>query len=84
MKIMLIAAAAALSLGVGSAHADSGDGLVPNTQFTEIHGVIAQAPVRSVPPIATAQSGNAIRTYMATSNRGTWLFQPNQNQGNGS
>ena len=84
MKTMLLAAAAALSLGIGSAYADSGDGLVPNTLFTEIPGVIAQAPVQNAPAIATAQSGQAIHAYVANSNSGTWLFQPNQNQGNGS
>jgi hypothetical protein len=84
MKTMLLAAAAALSLGVGSAYADSGDGLVPNTLFTEIPGVIAQAPVQNAPIVATAQNGQAIHAYVANSNSGTWLFQPNQNQGNGS
>ena len=84
MKTMLLAAAAALSLGVGSAYADSGDGLVPNTLFTEIPGVIAQAPVQNAPAVATAQSGQTIHAFVANSNSGTWLFQPNQNQGNGS
>jgi hypothetical protein len=81
---MLLAAAAALSLGVGSAYADSGDGQVPNTLFTEIPGVIAQAPAQNAPAVATAQNGQAIHAYVANSNSGTWLFQPNQNQGNGS
>ena len=35
MKTMIIAAAAALSLGIGSAYADSEGGQVANTQFTE-------------------------------------------------
>jgi hypothetical protein len=41
MKTMLLAAAAAFSIGVGSAYADGGDGPVANTQFTELPGVIA-------------------------------------------
>jgi hypothetical protein len=37
MKIMLRAAIAALSLGtIGSAYADSGDGTIANTRFTEM------------------------------------------------
>jgi hypothetical protein len=34
MKIMLLAAAAALSLGVSAAYADGGQGTLPNTYFT--------------------------------------------------
>lgn len=44
MKTTLLAAAAALTLGVGSAYAGDGEGPVPNTQFTEIPEVVAQAP----------------------------------------
>jgi hypothetical protein len=84
MKTMLLAAAAALSLGVGSAYAGDGGDLAPNTRFTELPGVLAQAPVQSVPSIATAQNGQSTSTYVTQSNRGTWLYQPNQNQGNGS
>ena len=48
MKIMLRAAFAALSIAsIGTAYADGGDGPIANTQFTEIPGVIAQAPVRN-------------------------------------
>ena len=39
MKTMLLAAAAALSLGIGSAYADSEGGQVANTQFTEHPGL---------------------------------------------
>jgi hypothetical protein len=84
MKTMLLAAAAAFSLGVGSAYADGGDGPAANTQFTELPGVIAQAPMQNAPVVATAQNGEAIHTYVTNSNHGTWLFAPNQNQGNGS
>ena len=80
MKTMIIAAAAALSLGVGSAYADSEGGQVANTRFTELSGAIAQAPVQNAPPVATAH-GQAIQTYVANSSRGTWLFAPNQNGG---
>jgi hypothetical protein len=84
MKTMIIAAAAVFSLGVGSAYADSEGGQVANTQFTELAGVVSQAPVQSAPPVATAQNGQAVRAYVANSSRGTWLFQPNQNGGGGN
>ena len=83
MKTMIIAAAAALSLGVGSAYADSEGGQVANTQFTETAGFLAQAPVQNAPPVATAQNGQAVHAYVSNSSRGTWLFQPSQN-GDGS
>jgi hypothetical protein len=79
MKTMIIAAAAALSFGVGSAYADSEGGQVANTQFTELPGVVAQAPVQNAPAVATAQNGQAVHAYVANSSRGTWLFQPSQN-----
>src|ERR1700688_4205833 len=64
MKIMLRAAFAALSIAsIGTAYADGGDGPIANTQFTEIPGVIAQAPVRNAPPVATAQNGQVSRVY---------------------
>ena len=52
MKTMLLAAAAALSLGVGSAYADGGDGPAANTFFTELPGVVAQAQVPNAPVYA--------------------------------
>ena len=85
MKIMLRAAIAAFSIAsIGAAHADDGQGQLPNTLFTQLPGVIAQAPVQSAPIVATAQNGQAVHAYVASSSSGTWLFQPNQNQGNGS
>ena len=59
MKITFLAAAAALVLGVGSAYAGDGDGPVPDTQFTEIPNVIAQAPVQDNHAYAANQSGSA-------------------------
>ena len=76
MKTMIIAAAAALSLSMGVAYADSEGGQVTNTQFTELPGVIAQAPVQNAPAVATAQNGQAIHAYVTQSSHGTWLFPP--------
>ena len=89
MKTMLLAAAAALSLGVGSAYADSGDGPAANTFFTELPGVVAQAQVPNAPVYAQdpqaqtqqAQNGRAVHAYVTQSSHGTWLFAPNANQG---
>jgi hypothetical protein len=85
MKIMLRAAIAALSIAsIGTAYAGDGDGPAANTQFTEIPGVIAQAPVQNAPAVATAQNGQGLRAYVARSNHGTWLFPPDQNGGSNS
>ena len=79
MKIMLRAAIAAVSLAsIGSAYADSVGGDNPITFFTQLPGVTAKAPVQSAPAIGTAQNGQAAQAYMTQSNRGTWLFAPNQ------
>ena len=81
MKTMFLAAASALSLGIGSAYASEG-GQVANTFFTSLPGVIAQAPVQNAPAVATAQNGQAARAYVTQSSHGTWLFPPHQG-GNG-
>jgi len=74
MKTMIIAAAAVLSLGVGFAYADSEGGQYASTQFTQTPGFLAQTPV--APPVATAQTGQAIQTWVTQSSHGTWLFPP--------
>ena len=67
MKTMLLAAATALSLGtIGSAYADSGEGVVANTQFTQIPGVVAGAPAHNVPSVATAQNGQVAQSNNRT------------------
>jgi hypothetical protein len=78
MKTMLLAAAAALSLGIGSAYADGGDG--PQTNFYTVHpGVAAKAPMQNSPAVATVQ--NEQRVYVTRSDRGTWLFVPDPSGG---
>ena len=81
MKTMILATAAVLGLGVGAAFADSEGGTVGITQFTELPGVVAQAPVQNAPAIATAQNGQAVHVYSTQSNHGTWLFAPHQGNG---
>lgn len=81
MRTMMIAAAAVLSLSAGAAYADGGDSSeFAITRFTQLPNVIAQAQEQA-PAVATAQNGQAVHAYVANSSRGTWLYQPNQNQG---
>ena len=49
MKIMILATAAVFSLGVGSAYADSEGISTADTLFTQIPGVMAQAPAQNAP-----------------------------------
>ena len=87
---MLLAAAAGLSLAASTvAYADGGQGTEPNTLFTQLPGVLAQADVpnasayaqnRQVQP-QQAQNGQGVHVYVSRSNQGTWLFAPNGNQG---
>lgn len=76
MKTMMLAAAAVLTLGMGAAFAGEGGGLNADTQFTQIPGVIAQAPVQQVPAVAMAQNRQPVQVYGAQSSHGTWLFAP--------
>ena len=79
MKTLMIAAAAAVSLSAGVAYANEG-GVVANTLFTELPGVVAQAPVHDAPAVATAQNGQ-VHVYSTQSSRGTWLFAPHEGNG---
>ena len=81
MKTMMLAAATALSLSAGVAYAESEGGPVANTQFTELPGYLAQAPVANAPAVATAQNGQAVHAYSTQAAHGTWLFPPQENAG---
>ena len=90
MKTMLLAAVAGLSLAASTAaYADGGQGVEPNTFFTQLPGVVAQADVPNAsayaqnPPVQTQQAQNAqgVHAYVTQSSRGTWLFPANPNQG---
>jgi hypothetical protein len=85
MKTMILATAAVLGIGMGSAYADGGQTPTADTFFTELPGVIAQSQVQPVPGAAAAnRSGVTSNTYVTHSASGTWLFPPNQNQGSNS
>jgi hypothetical protein len=80
MRIIVRAAIAVASLGtIGSAYADGGDGVVANTQFTQIPGVVADAPVQNVPSVVVGQDGQAIHGYVTQSDHRTWISPPIQN-----
>ena len=76
MKTMLLAAAA-LSLGIGSAYADGGG--QATTLFTIMEAQQRAAPANVVP----AQKADEVtHNYVTRSSQGTWLFPANPNEGN--
>ena len=78
MKIVILATAAVLSLGVGSAYADSEGGSTAETLFTQIPGVMAQAPAQTAPPIATTHKGRAVEVAAKDTRSqgvGAWLLR---------
>jgi len=79
MKTLMLAAAAALSLGMGVAFADGGDGPVANSQFTLLPGFIAQAPVQSSSAYAQRQAGETTMSYVTTTQTSNW--NPNEGAG---
>jgi hypothetical protein len=87
MKTMILAAAAILSIGMGSgsAFAASEGGTHANTFFTELPGVMAHAPVQTMPNSAVAanQNGAATGAYVTRSASGTWLFPGNASAASG-
>ena len=83
MKIMIRAALLAVSIGsIGTAYAGEGQGPVPNTEFTQFPGVIAQAPVQSNRAIAATENG-AGTSLFATQQQGSSAFPWNPNAGGG-
>ena len=56
MRTMLFAVGAVVTLSAfGVAYAGEGEVVVPNTQFTQIEGVVAQTPAQNVAPVAMAE-----------------------------
>lgn len=85
MKTMLLAAAVALTFGAGAgvAYAGDGEGPIPNTQFTELPNVIAQAPIyNSNRAVASTQNG-ASTSLFVTQQRPVSVFPWNPNEGVG-
>lgn len=70
MKIMIRAALLAMSIGsIGTAYAGDGDGPIPNTEFNQFPGVIAQAPDQSNRAIAGTQSGSGTSLFVTHQQR---------------
>jgi hypothetical protein len=78
---MMLVAVAAFSLSAGVAYAESEGGPVANTQFTQLPGYLAQAPVQNAPPVVAAQNGQGVHVYSAPSAHGTRLFPPHEGNG---
>jgi hypothetical protein len=77
---MLLAAAAALSLGAGSAFAQSEGGPSDTVFFNR--QVLAQAPAQQPTAVAGNQASGAPTASFVTSHRsGTWLFPPADSNG---
>jgi len=82
MKNLMLLAAGALFVGFASGSAYAGEGgAIANTEFTEIPGVVAHAPVQNPPVVAFAKLGQPTAVYMANSRLGTWLFPPQDGGG---
>lgn len=82
MKTIILATAAVLALGTGAAFAGDGEGgVVANTYFTEIPGVIAQAPVQASNAVAQAQSGSTATYVTSQHQEATFPWNPNEGVG---
>jgi hypothetical protein len=81
MNLTIRAGIAALSIA-SIAPAFAGEaGTDPVTFFTQLPGVVAQAPAQHAPAIGSAKNGQTALAYVTQSNRGTWLFQPHDGGG---
>lgn len=85
MRTTMLAAAAALSLGIGIAAADRGDTPAANTQYASLPGGMANTYRRAdgdLAQLTTRQTGNVELAYVTTT-RGESTQQWNQNEGAG-
>jgi hypothetical protein len=83
MKTMLLAALAALSLGIGSAYAGDGEGPASGYAYPGyVPPGSAAYPAGSQARVAPAQNGDGFHIFGTHSQgQGTWLFPPNQTGG---
>ena len=83
MKTIILASAAVLGLGVTTAFAESEGGPAGNTYFTELPGVLAQAPVQQVTgAVAQGQMGAPLATFATTHSSQTWQAPPSEGANN--
>jgi hypothetical protein len=77
MRILIYAALVAGAVtGISPAIAGEGEGTVANTQFTQLPGVIAQAPAPNAPSVALVRNSQGAATYVTQTSPGVWLFPP--------
>ena len=82
MKTLFLAGVMLFGLASTMARAEESEGgPEANTLFTEITGVVAQAPVQSAPADAIARNGQSVHVYGTHSSYGTWLFEPQDDSG---
>ncbi len=82
MKTLILATAAVLTLGIGSAFAD-GDGPIANTRFTELLGVVPQASVQAPSAVALSQQGAGTMAYVTSQRHVVSVFPITENEGTG-
>ncbi len=79
MKTMLFAVGTVMSLSAfGVAYAGEGEAVGVNSQFTQVVGVVAQAPAQNARPVAVPGTAPSPQYFFARSRRGTWLFPANE------
>lgn len=83
MKIMIRAALLAMSIGsIGTAYAGDGEGPIPNTEFTQFPGVIAQAPGQSDRAFAGTQNGSGTSVFVThQQSNPAYPWHPNEGVG---
>jgi len=82
MKTMLFVVGAMMHLtAFGVAYAGEGEPTAPNSRFTQVAGVVAEAPAQSVRPVAMRGCPPSRQYFFARSHRGTWLFPADETGG---
>jgi len=82
MKNMFIAAIAVLGVaGISPAMAGDGEGTIGNSQFTQLSGVIAEAPMARAEVAEVAQDGAAAQAFVTQASYSVWLFPPHDGGG---
>jgi hypothetical protein len=86
MRTLFRAAVAALSVAsISPAIAGEGEGTIPNTQFTELSGVVAQGPRVDAWATAVAQDRGSPHVLATQSNHVVSVFQAyDHNDGGGT
>ena len=83
MKIMIRVALLVMSIGsIGTAYAGDGQGPIPNTEFNQFPGVIAQAPGPSNRAIAGTQNGSGTSLFVTQQQKSvSYPWNPNEGVG---